>query len=269
MQIDVPAVAAKAARAELAWRDAAGALHATAFVPLIIDGAVSAALPFADAPLARRLGAAADAVLVCSDARMALKGWQPLAVPVRVTVAADRAGEWTWTGALDQEVRKYPPSQLLIDTAIQRREHWWYVPRWLVRLAQVGPAVRIARRAAPGDGLLVADDGAGALDVWPVAVDGWEDDRVAVTPLQAGQEPPQRGPALLFTHDFALPDQERATTFAVTGTLVGRHLRATARAGQRILPPARLLGRLRDHVRFGRACRRELAAYDSASTDAT
>jgi hypothetical protein len=269
MQLDVPGVAAKAARAELAWRDADGALHATALVPLVIDGVVSAALPFADTPLARRLGAATDAVLVCSDVRMARRGWQPLAVPVRVTVAADRTGEWTWTGALDQEVRKYPPSQLLIDTAIQRREHWWYVPRWLVRLEQSGPAAPIARRAAPDDGLLVADDGAGALRVWPVAVDGWEADRVVVTPLQEPDAPPRRGWALLFTHDFAVPDQERATAFAVTGTLAGRDLRVTARAGRRTLPPPRLVGRLRDHVRFGRACRRELAAYDSVSADAT
>jgi hypothetical protein len=271
MQADVPAVAATAARAELGWRDDEGALHATAVVPLVIDGAVSVALPFADTPLARRLARATSAVLVCSDPRMARRGWTPLAVPVRVTVTPDRTGKWTWSGALDQEVRKYPPSQLLIDTAIQRREHWWYVPRLIVRLDPVGPTTSMARRGGPDDGVLITADGDG-LGAWSVAVDDWDDDRVAMTALDArhpfADHPGQA--ALLFTHDFAIPDQERAVAFAVRGRLEGRRLHVTAREGARQLAPSRLVPRLRDHIRFSRACRQALAAYDAGvSADAT
>lgn len=286
MCIDVPAVAGLAARAELGWRDADGVLRATAIVPLVIDGAVSAALPFAEAPLARHLATATSAVVVCSDSRMARRGWTPFAVPVRITVTPDRTGDWTWSGALDQEVRKYPPSQLLIDTAIQRREHWWYVPRWIVRLDPVGRPAPVARRGGPDDGLLFlvrpgrhttgptepvsagpADD---ALGVVPVAVDGWDEADVALTPLDADRPLPRPSGrrALLFTHDFAIPDQERASALAVTGTLDGRRLHVEARVGERTLDPPRLVARLLAHARFGRACRRELAAYDSASADA-
>lgn len=269
MHVDVPAVAAVAARAELGWRGG-GRLHATALVPLVIDGAVSAALPFADVQLARRLASASVAVLVCSDSRMARRGWTPFAVPVQASVTADRTGEWTWSGALDQEVRKYPPSQLLIDTAIQRREHWWYVPRWIVRLEPVGKAAPVARRGGPDDGVLFAPE-QGMLGAWPVAVDGWDDDVVDLTALDAVRPLPDRSddPALLFTHDFAIPDQERASALAVSGVLQGRRLHVTAREGDRQLAPPRLLSRLRAHARFARACREALASYDAESADAT
>lgn len=271
MSVDVQAVAALAARAELAWRDASGALYAAPIVPLTIYDDIVAALPFSMTPLARALTAADEAVLVCSDSRMAWKGWKPCVAPVTVEITADRAGEWTWTGALDQEVRKHPPARLLMDTAIQRREHWWYVPRWIVRLRVRSGHTAIARRAGPDDGLLLTSEVSGALRVRSVAVDDWQADRISVTPLDAtsASEQPQPHDALLFTHDFSIPDQDRSRALEVIGTLEGRSLQVDERRGRLELPSPRLLQRLRRHYELERACRRALAVYDASSPPAT
>ncbi|CAN5917365.1 hypothetical protein BH23ACT10_BH23ACT10_39840 [soil metagenome] len=265
-------VAELAARAEVVWRTASGDLFATPIIPLVIDGQVVAALPFSQTPDARRLAEATTAVVVFSDSRMAWKGWTPCSVPVNVEVTVDRAGDWTWTGALDQEVRKHPPARLLMDTAIQRREHWWYVPRWIVRLHPRGPSTAIARRAAPDDGVLVtptAPGGSPGLTAHSVAVDDWHGDAVVVTPLDTATmwDATTAHEALLCTHDFAIPDQERTSMFEVAGTLEDRCLRVTERRGQPDLPSTRLAHRIRRHFRLERACRRALAVYDASPPD--
>lgn len=265
--MDVTTVAGCAARAELGWRDVDGRLHATAIIPLVIDDAVVAALPFARTTTARRLDRATAVTLVFSDSRMAWKGWSPCAVAVSVDVTADRTGEWTWTGALDQEVRKYPPSRLLIDTAIQRREHWWYVPRWVVRLEPTGPPRQVARRAGPDDGVLFTT-GADGMTVDIVAVDDWDADRVRVLPLARDGGDLRDGPAVLFTHDFSIPDQERSTELVVSGVVDGSVLAAADRTGDQHLAPPRLLDRLGRHYRLERACRRALAIYDASPSAA-
>jgi len=273
MSFNVIASANHAARAELAWRGADGLLDAVAIVPLVIDDAVVAALPFADAAIARRLLDATAGTLVFSDSRMALKGWSPCAVPVSVDVTADRTGEWTWTGALDQEVRKHPPARLLIDTAIQRREHWWYVPRWIVRLGPRYGAYAVARRHGADDGVLFVDTATGPV-ARTVAVEDWASDAVRVTPLDAaglapgGLAPGGARSALLFGHDFSIPDQERSSRMALHGELAGSTLAVRRRDGALELPEPRLLPRLRAHYRLERACRRALAAYDASPSAA-
>jgi hypothetical protein len=269
MTPDVIRTAERAARAELAWRDADGRLRAAAFVPLVIEGAVAAALPFAEAALAASLAEVDAATLAFTDSRMAWKGWSPLAVEVTVDVTADRTGEWTWTGALDQEVRKHPPARLLVDTAIQRREHWWYVPRWIVMLRPRGAPAAVARRQGPHDGLLVTAVG-DVPAVRPVAVDDWEASDVEVTPLaEAAGWPPERGAqVLLFGHDFAIPDQERSSAVRLRGVLDGRVIAVSERDGALRLPPAGLLRRLRRQWDLERACRRALATSDASSSAA-
>lgn len=267
LSLDVIAIAGRAARAELAWRGADGALDAIPIVPLTVDGEVIAALPFSDGDVARRVATTRAATLVFSDSRMAHRGWAACAVPVTADVAADRTGEWTWTGALDQEVRKHPPARLLIDTAIQRREHWWYVPRWIVRLRVAGAAQPVARRHAPGDGLLFVGGGQRPA-AHTIAVDDWTADVVRFTPLAAGAGPTAVGSALVFGHDFSIPDQERSSRVALHGDLDGRQLRVRRREGDLALPEPRLRDRLRAHYRLARACRRALATYDASPSDA-
>jgi hypothetical protein len=256
-----------AARAELGWRDGSGNLRATAFTPLVIDDTVVAALPFDQTGTARMIADATTAVLVLSDSRMALRGWTSWAQPVRPDVTADRDGDWTWTGALDQEVRKYPPSRLLIDTAIQRREHWWYVPRWLIRLRSGGTAVQITRRGGPDDAVLF-EDGDGGLRARTVAVDDWHAAEMRLTAL--GPAPGTDAgpvPALVFTHDFSIPDMERSCACEAVGTRHGGVLHVSARRGSATLePPAGLIRRLSRHWRRERDCRRALAAYDAGSS---
>jgi len=265
MSFDVIGIAERAARAELGWRAADGVLHAVAIVPLIVDGAVVAALPFCHDDVARDLGGVPTATLVFSDSRMALRGWSPCVVPVAVDVAADRTGEWTWTGALDQEVRKHPPSRLLIDTAVQRREHWWYVPRWVVRLRETAGARAIARRQGAADGVLFVDGGPAPL-AHTVAVDDWAAGVLSLTRLDTSSgPPPSAGPAVLFGHDFSIPDQERTSRVALHGMLDGPHLTVSRREGDLQLPAPRLLDRLRAHYHLERACRRALSAYDASA----
>jgi hypothetical protein len=266
MSRDVVNAARLAACAELAWRDADGGLHAIAFTPLVIDGAVVAALPFDRTDSARSLAAATSATVVVSDSRMALKGWAPWAQPVRLKVTADRAGDWTWTGALDQEVRKYPPSRLLIDTPIQRREHWWYVPRWLVRLQPAGHAEPIARRSGPDDAVAF-DVGSDGLRAWTAAVDDWQATQVQLTALDQTAPLGERATALVFTHDFSIPDMERWASHELIGVRNGRRLAVATRRGRPTVAPTEgLVQRLSRHWRRERGCRRALASYDADSS---
>lgn len=268
-----------AARAELGWRDRSGQLRAAAFMPLVIKGSVVAALPFSQTPLAHDLRSAATATVVLSDSRMAWRGWRPLTAPARVRVTADRDGDWTWTGALDQEVRKHPPSRYLVDTPIQRREHWWYVPRWIVRLDVVGAPEPVARRAGPDDGVLFEDRSGtpGSSADWPVdaptartvAVEEWAAGTVTVTALDGGGWSAGPVRALLFTHDFSVPDQERACAAQVGGRRDGRRLTVEWRDGATALEPlGGVVRRVARHRRLSRACRAALADYDDSEVAA-
>jgi hypothetical protein len=266
MSRDVVDAARLAACAELGWCDADGELHAIAFTPLVIDETITAALPFDRTATARMLAAANSAVVVLSDSRMALRGWSPWAQPVRLYVSADRAGDWTWTGALDQEVRKYPPSRLLIDTPIQRREHWWYVPRWVVRLQPAGAADPIARRGGPDDAVAFELD-SGGLRAWTAAVDDWHAPQVQLTALDHRTRLGERAAALAFTHDFSIPDMERWNSHELVGTRRGTRLEVAKRRGRPTLePPDGLVKRLSRHWRRERGCRRALASYDADSS---
>lgn len=269
MTVAPTSVAALAARAELGWRDPSGLLHAAVIVPLAVDRVVVAALPFSRTALARDLQRTGAATLVLSDPRMAWRGWSAGAVTVGVTVEADREGAWTRTGALDQEVRKHTPSRYLVDTPIQRREHWWYVPRWVVRLEPVGRWELVGRRAGPEDGVLFSDD-AEAPSARTVGVDGWDAGSVALSALDARPWSAGPVPGLLCTHDFSIPDQERASIMLLTGRRRGNRFDVRARSGSRELEPlGGVWRRLARHRRLERDCRRALAAYDASLPAAT
>ena len=254
------ASAARAAVAEVAWPTSHGAIGVSILTPLESAGTVCFALPFADTELALALQAAGRAVVVVSDSRLALRGWQPLTAAVSLTVRADLDGDWLTTDMLEQLLRKQPPARRLLDTPLERREHWWYVPRWIVRV-DGPPRVSEVGRREPDDGVLLADTGQG-LRADTVRVGDWEADTVVLESLAGRRLWPGPCRAVLCTHDFSVPDLERRSQFVVRGRLNDGRLQVDSRHGSRELPPPpSLRARLRDARALRRRCRRYLSEW--------
>lgn len=253
----------RAAVAEVAYTDGHGHLRVTAVTPLVLEGAPVLALPYGRRALARDMGRSGGVALALSDSRLAYRGWEPLVASGPARVEEDSEGERFLAGLLDQELRKHPPSRALLDTPVLRREHWWYLPRWIVRLAPTHVRA-LARRDGPGDAVLAFMAG-GSVDVDTVAVEDWAADPVAVRSLAGHDVSGVRAPAVAFTHDFSIPDLERWVEHAVAGDLHHGRLHVSARTGTRALPkPLSLRGRLARLRDLERACRRELRAGSEA-----
>lgn len=257
---DSEAAAGGAIVAEVAWRDADGHVNWAARTPLVLDGQPCLALTYDDIGLARRLATAPDVVLVISDARRALRGWEPLAVPVAPSVSYDPEGETFLAELVEQELRKYPPSRLRADSLLQRRENWWYVARVLVTLRPTRPARPIAARHDADSGVLAwVTEGGLAVDT--VSVDDWSGDGLRLASL--GGAAPHRGAparAAVQRHDHTA-DLEQRATLVVAGHLDGTTLWPTHRHGDAQLPGApSVWRRVRRAWAFERACRRQIRA---------
>lgn len=246
-----------AAVAEVVYLDPAGAPHVAAVTPLLLDGRPALALPGARSALARALARSPSVALVLSDSRLAYRGWEPMAAGGVAHVEADPEGVTFGSHLLDQELRKHPPSRDLLDTPVLRREHWWYLPRWIVRVAcdHVRP---VGRRPGPGHGVL-AYAAHGRIEVDTVAVPDWEANRISLRSLTGRSGTQVRTPAVLFTHDFTVPDLDRWVEQSAAGELRRMRLHVHERTGTRALPrPLTLLARWRRLRDLERACRREL-----------
>lgn len=247
----------RATCAELAWLDGAGAPAAVSAVPLV-DGDV----PCVALTYDRRDRVAAPGATVAfavTDSRSLPPGQGGVAAigPVSVTERSEALDE----DLLDQELRKFPPSRLLADSLLVRRENWWYLARIVVRLERVDRVLPLPARGDAGrDALLVRDDGAGLrLDV---AAGDWDRPDVA---LRAGVElRGDGGPVLAHGHDFS-PDRERWESWTVRGQLRGDRLHVTGRDGRRGTDPRPpgLLERLRRSRALERGCRRGIAAAEA------
>ncbi|MGH3664503.1 MAG: pyridoxamine 5'-phosphate oxidase family protein, partial [Egibacteraceae bacterium] len=154
-----------------------------------------------------------------------------------------------------QELWKYPPSRLLADSRLLRREHWWYLPR-LLAVFEPGDSHPVALQ--PDDGGVLAWQAEDRLRAVPVSVDRPGNPVVAVR----GDGLPERADqALVACHDFAVPDRERATTLTLAGRLDGSRLHVTDRDGSARLPaPPGLLSRIRRQRDLRRRCCQALAA---------
>lgn len=259
-----------AAVAEVAYRSTDGTVGMDVIVPLAWQGAPAVALPYAQGGLAARLAAAPHAALVLSDSRLARKGWEPLAAHVRFELVEDPEGKrFLGDGLLGQELIKHPPSRALADTPLLRREHWWYVPRLLLRAVDVGEVRPVGRRTVSDGVLAHAQEGSrgealsakGSLEVDTVAVDDWDGDTVSVRSLSGAPLAGHGAPAALLAHDFSVPDRERGTQLLVSGTLADARLRVLERSGSLELgKPHGLLRRLRGLRDLERACRAGLRA---------
>jgi hypothetical protein len=268
---------------ELGWVGPLGA-HALAVVPLVLGGRPAVALPDAWADALRPLADAGTAVLTTTDPRMTGPRWRPCALAGRVTVVDDIDGSIVVEQLLGQELRKHPPSRVLADSALLRRENWWYVPRVLVQL-EVTRCDPLPPRTDPtGQALLVSSgtDGVPRADV--VAVPDWAARPLPVRGVDRQVLPMAGGPSMVgssahavaggpttaapLATDVSVPDLERRPQHLLVG-----HRRATDAGGELdvvagpegapVLPgPRGLLARWRLQRDLERSCRAGIAAAE-------
>ena len=184
-------------------------------------------------------------------------------VRCRVAVTEDRDGAVFGQDLLDQELRRWPPSRVLADSPLLLREHWWYLPRILVRLTPI--TVELLHGAPGADHLLFAA-GPERLRAIPVSrPDGLTtDDRGAVPLAASGQEasdPVPAVPAVPATlHGRAeSPDRERWSQWSWSGRWDGSSLHIDDARGEVGLGPVPgVLTRWRTQRRLEKACREGL-----------
>jgi len=249
-----------AAVAELAYAAANGSPRVEAVTPLLLGGDPTFALPYSRLELARRLAEVPRVSVTFSDSRLAYVGWSPLTVEGAVEVTPDPEGELFLGELLTDELRKFRPARSLIGNFVARRDHWWYVPRLILRLKDAGPPRPVARRTAPEHAVLAWNVG-GTVRADVVRVDDWQAERIAVRPLPpdaAGPaEPlPDGVPAALFRNDFSVPDMEQRASLLVSGRLEGRRLTVERLEGEPQLGrrPG-TLGRWRAQMDLARRCK--------------
>lgn len=234
----------------VAWRGEAGPDWLLA-PPFVSGGAVVLALPYAERPAALGLAAAGAATLALVDGREAGERWMPLTAAVTVEVTDDPEGRTFVDDLLPQAVAKHLPSRRRLDSAMLRREHWWYVPRLLVTLRPTGgiPVEPIG----PVDGLLAVDAASGAPTVELVrdAAAGHDG------PVTVDVDAPLGAPATLLTYDVEVPTFEPARWELGYGRVEdGRwQARSTSRHGWPGRGGPGLVTRIREEHRLARACR--------------
>lgn len=257
-----------AVTAELCWTGADGSPSAIAVTPLVHEGSVCVALPYSRAAQVESLRAGRTATFCVTDSRST--GGEPgLAASGPVTVVDDVEGEVLADGLLEQELAKYPPSRTLADSVLLRREHWWWLPRIVIRLDGPGAVTPLPARTNPArHALALTSDGTprcvdlGDLD----GLDGVDGvgDRSGPAVRDLSGAPLPDGPTLMLGYDYTMPDLERWETWAVSGTVAGGALKVSARNGEpgADLPPLGLLARTRRHRQLGKDCRSGLRAAE-------
>ncbi len=247
---DVEAALRAAVVADAAWT-VEGRPRVHGVLPLVGPDGPVLALPYSQLATARSL-AAAGRVLVClSEPQGVGRAWRPLAVQARTRLQEDPGGEVFTATLLEQELLRWPPSRLLADSVLLRREHWWWLPRLLVHL-EVLEERPLAARESREDHLLVVA-GAGAGDPPEAAATG---------PSGAVRGPaPAPGPAVLLGQELSWPDLERWGRWSWQGRWDGATLQVEQAPESTGLPPVPgLLSRWRRHRDLERSCRAGLAA---------
>ena len=260
-------VVGAAGRGELCWVGADGTPAVEPVTPLWHDGAVWLALPYSRRREALAAAAAGDVALVLT-ASQDNSGQDRLLRARAVLVATGPDGSTGATdptdllvrGLLPQHLAKHPPSRALADSVMLRREHWWYVPRLLLRL-EAAALTTVPARPDPRDSWLQVSrrsDGTPAVTVLAAArvtaAGGTGPGAHAVAP-DAGARRAADVPALLYACDTS-PDQERVVEQRVPGRLVeGRFVPADGVPTLPPLPgPPGLLERWQRQRRLKAAC---------------
>jgi hypothetical protein len=235
-------------------------------IPLLLGGDLAFTIPYAFSDLAREISASPRIALVFSDSRLAYVGWNPLCVAGRAVVTADPEGKLFRAELLHGELRKFPPDRQLIGSMLLQRENWWYLPRWIVRLAEPEAPRPVARRSGPDHGVL-AYEAEGLLTAETVRVEDWTADRIVVGSSHRGSHGgspllPERVPAALFLYDFAVPDMDPRTSFLATGRLENGRLSVAERRGSPTLGKRPgLIARWRAQRNLQRRCKAGIALW--------
>ena len=249
---------------EVAWVDASGGVEVRGVLPLVGAAGPVLALPYADAVAARSLGTAEGCLLVVRDARGTGTAYAPRTLRCRPRLEEDRGGERFVEELLEQELRRYPPSRLLADSLLLRREHAWWLPRLLVHLEVVGEAEPLPREDERDHLLVVdADPAAGGperLAAASVRLDALPAPGEALPGHEVVRGTPGPGPAVLHGQDASHPDLERWSRWAWRGDWDGVRLDVAehpARVGLEPVPG--LVARWRRQRALEKACRAGLA----------
>ena len=268
---DLVNAAAASGRAALVWLTPAGRLDAATVTPLRFRDTIAFALAFDRTPLARALSSARAAALAVNDDRLVSTGWTPMVGSVDLDVVEDRDGAWLANGLLDQELRRYPPARQLIDTPILRREHWWYVPRWIVSVTGARGVRPVEPVMGPCGGVVAVAD-AGSILLASATVDPASRRLSGMPPGFAD------GVVLFHGHGAAGPGLERTGEWTLWYTVAAPEdtpsqrgetsgqpdARGAASPDLRVLDergaptlrdPDSLVARLRRHWRLQRRCR--------------
>lgn len=244
-----------AAVAAVAYVAPDGAPALEGVTPLLFRGEPAFTLSYARSDLAREISASPRIALVFSDSRLAYVGWNPLVATGRAEVTADPEGELFRDELLHQELGKFPPDRPLIGSMLLQRENWWYMPRYIVRLAAPAEAHPVARRAGPEHGVL-ACAASGDITAGTVRVEEWGAGRIPVRSAGPTPLPPQGVPAALFRHDFAVPDMDPRASFLARGRLENGRLLVADRRGSPVLGKRPgLLARWRAQRELQRRCK--------------
>ncbi|GAB2672318.1 pyridoxamine 5'-phosphate oxidase family protein [Thalassiella azotivora] len=259
----VPRLVDASCLAELAWVGPDGP-RALAVTPLRLGDDVAVALPYAWADGVRAAAAAGRVVLSLTDPRMTSSGWSPAALHGSARLVEDVDGSVFTDQLLDQELRKHPPSRVLADSALLRRENWWFLPRAVLVVAVDGVRPLPARHDPAVDAVLVTGtERAPEVDV--VRLLAPDADALPVRRVADDTPPTGAGPVGLLTHTCSVPDLERWVQRLTSGTLHdGVVVPDDGPPGRLQLPgPPGLLQRWRRQQQLERACRRGIAAAEA------
>lgn len=256
---------ARATVAELNWLGPAGP-EGMPVVPLVLEGSPCVALPYSQV---HHLPGLVGATTVFSVTDQLSGGRAAALASGSVEVTEDPQGKRFVDQLLEQEVVKYPPSRLRIDSLMARRENWWWVPRILVRLHDIRSESEVTGRTRATDALAVrAVDGVPHVQVltaddWP-----WQCDEVVEVFGRDGAPVGGRGePTLVYSHQYS-PDFERWERWHRRGRLRGERLHIEESEGQPLeaVPPLRFLERYLNHRQVARACRAGIATAEAAGS---
>ncbi|MDF2968414.1 MAG: uncharacterized protein K0Q93_2192 [Nocardioidaceae bacterium] len=248
--LDATAAAVTASSlAELSWVDDGGGPRVLGVVVLLRQNRPAVAFTYADEALARAVAAAGSVTLSLTEPRSTGADFRPLLARGRPLLVEDPDGDLYAADLLLQELRRYPPSRVYVDSPLLQRENWWYLPRLVVEL-DVQAVEPLRARESADDQLLVVAGGDG-LDVHVARTPAAGRGRLA---LEVDGAPPS-GPAVLFSQDASFPDLENWSQWSYRGAWDGAVFTVQeAPAAVGLGPPLGLRQRWRRHRDLERRC---------------